>query len=205
MTKILLLNASPSGADSDSGIFLYYLKIFIEENSSKCNVETLNYYNHRDIIEKIFKVDKVILAFPTYAGTPPSTVLELFSSIESHKHMYTGLSPNLYAIINSNFINESKADICTQILKVFCKSVGFDYGFTLKIPCSPLIINSPFKSLVIKSIEKMELMIYLDSYNNNISTRIPLPNWLLIKLVNGYFINLGKFNGLTKKDMEKPI
>lgn len=201
MPKILLLNANPCGNNSNSGIFLSYFKIFVEDANFKCHNEILNSNNHEEIIEKIFNVDKVVIAFTTYAGSVPSTLLELFYDLEAYKESHIGLFPNVYAIIDSDFFDKRDNDISTRILKRACKSIGFDYGFTLKIASSSLVINSPFKLQVIKLIEKMELMVYLGLCNTNLFTKIPIPNWLLIKLLNRYWLKLGIQNGLKKKDM----
>ncbi|GFP74514.1 flavodoxin [Clostridium fungisolvens] len=129
MAKICFINGSPKGNNSAS-------KNFIDElyKITSNNIEEINHISLNDKLdyEVIADSDAIVLAFPLYIDTLPSSVIEFLETLEplaknSTKH------PKVYTIVNCGFFEGIQTKNAIALLENFCLKTGFIWRFGVGI------------------------------------------------------------------------
>ncbi|MGG7077853.1 hypothetical protein [Clostridium sardiniense] len=132
MKKIVFINGSPKGKKSGSEYFLERIesKLNISDDNiklSKINIKDRS--SKRDSFKLIKDSDIVVIAFPLYVDTLPSTVIEYLEEFEDWINMngYKVNKINLYGVVNCGFYEGEQTKIAIRVLKNYCNSLGIKW------------------------------------------------------------------------------
>lgn len=195
MGKLMIINGSPRAPRSNSK---KYGEIFTSYYTGDVDTFNINKSNHKELVCKMESYEKALFVFPLYADSIPVTLLNFLKYVEENPPKN---KPNINIIINCGFIECEQNDVCIEMIKLFCKEIGFDFGSVLSIGSGEAILNTPFKFIINWKIKKLAWAIYNDK-NEYIRGNMPLTKKMFIKASRSYWINYGKRNGITGKEME---
>ncbi|WP_019910911.1 hypothetical protein [Paenibacillus sp. HW567] len=208
--KIALINGSPKGGPSNSGLLLEKLKPFITESneltSYRVNVQQLKPEQYRELNE----ADVMVLAFPLYFDAIPSHLLRMMVELENHRQNEPG-NPNLivYALINNGFYEGHQCTIAADIVSNWCSRCGFRFGMAvgngagemldIKVPLG----KGPLKNLG-TAMTQLSTAILTQSSAKSLFIQPNFPR-ILWRLSATYFFwhRQAKQNGLRPKDLRK--
>lgn len=195
MGKLIIINGSPRSQKSNSKcygeIFSKYYKDDIDTFSIKKN-------NHFEICNKIGEYNNILFVFPLYADSIPVGFLNFLKFLEENPPKH---KPKINLIINCGFLEPEQNTVCIDMIKLFCKQNGYDFGSVLSIGSGEAILQTPFKVFVSWKIKKLANSIY-KNINSSLSVTMPISKKMFIKASTQYWISYGKRNGVTKEQME---
>lgn len=123
MKKICFINGSPRENNSASQYFIDELLGIIDDNSYEINQLKVN----KEVdYEKIVNVDVLIIVFPLYVDSLPSTMIAFLENLENYAKTSEN-SPRVYTIINCGFFEGIQTINAVQIIKNFCHKVGYKW------------------------------------------------------------------------------
>lgn len=194
MDKIIIINASPRAAISNSKI---YATIF----SGYCNCETkyfnLSNKNHGIICENVGDFSDLLLVFPLYVDGIPVTLLNFLKTFEAQPPQ---IKPVISVLINCGFLEYRQNDTAVKMIQLFCKKNNYRFGSVLKIGSGEAILNTPFRFLAIRKIKKLAHSIIKSKYCN-LQITMPISARMFVKAANIYWKNRGIQNGITETEM----
>lgn len=154
MTKISFINGSPRGKNSAS-------KTLIDElcKITSATVKETNHFSLNDRLdyEKIVASDAIVIAFPLYVDTLPSSVIEFLETLESFAKNTTKQT-KVYAIVNCGFFEGIQTKNAIALLENFCLKTGFLWRFGVGIGAGEFMQST-------KDIIPINSDIKLDVYN----------------------------------------
>ena len=195
MEKIIVINGSPRAIKSNSK---KYAEVFMSKIKIPSEYINISKNNHNDIITKMRDVDQVVIVFPLYVDSIPSTLLNFFKSLED---VVLDHKPVISIIINCGFIEHLQNNVAIEMVKLFCKRNGYRFGSILSIGSGEAIMTTPFRVLVYYKIGLFCKTIVSKRYKKLVVT-MPMPKILYIKASTGYWLRYGAKYGITKEDME---
>ncbi len=129
--NIALINASPKARGSSSGILLDDLKRCLGQYNQ---IEELSFRTamvSKEMVEKLKQADTWIFAFPLYVDALPAHFLSCLMQLE--KLVWENGKRRIYGIANCGFYEGKQAEPALNVLKNWCKKIGFVYGGSLGI------------------------------------------------------------------------
>ncbi|MBP1906772.1 multimeric flavodoxin WrbA [Paenibacillus turicensis] len=210
--KIALINGSPKGRSSNSGLFLNILKPLIEEGneltSYRVNSKQLNVEQFQEINE----ADAIVVAFPVYFDAIPSHLLRMMVELENYrKTEKSNKEIVLYALINNGFFEGQQCKTAANIVENWCKRCSFRFGMAIGHGAGEMF--SYFNQVPLGKGPLKNLGRAMDQLSNAILTRNSAeslfiqPNFprILWRLSATYFFwhRQAKQNGLKPKDLRK--
>ncbi|MFW9993941.1 MAG: hypothetical protein ACFFD4_17995 [Candidatus Odinarchaeota archaeon] len=149
----LLLIGSPKRSRSTSESLG---NCFIEKLQNRnISAETMNVWvaiqseeGIKDLLNAITQVDLVILSFPLYVDSLPSSVTKALEIIEQHYNLDKSLKkPGLIAIANNGFPESKQNEVAISICRLFAKETGFKWLGGLATGMGGMINGRPLKQL----------------------------------------------------------
>lgn len=130
--KIALINGSPKGRSSNSGLLLDRLKPLITEGneitSYRVNVKQLKVEQFQEINE----ADAIVMAFPVYFDAIPSHLLRMMVELENYRKIeQANKEIILYALINNGFFEGQQCKTAVNIVENWCKRCSFRFGMAI--------------------------------------------------------------------------
>ncbi|GKU27046.1 flavodoxin [Clostridium folliculivorans] len=129
MAKICFINGSPRGKNSAS-------KTFIDElcKITSNTIKETNYFSLNDQLDygKVVDSDAIVIAFPLYVDTLPSSVIEFLEALELFSKNITK-QPKIYAIVNCGFFEGIQTKNAMALFENFCLKTGFIWRFGVGI------------------------------------------------------------------------
>lgn len=209
--KIALINGSPKGGTSNSGLLLDRLKPLITEGNElslyRVNAKRLKPEQYQELDE----VDTIVLAFPLYFDAIPSHLLRMMIELEHYQTMNQGHKDLMvYALINNGFYEGQQCAIAADIVKNWCMRCGFRYGLTVGHGAGEMLGalkelplgKGPLKNLG-KAMEYISSAILTRSTGESLFTQPNFPRILWRLSGTFYFYNRAKQNGLRPKELRK--
>lgn len=210
--KIALINGSPKGRSSNSGLFLNILKPLIEEGneltSYRVNSKQLNVEQFQEINE----ADAIVVAFPVYFDAIPSHLLRMMVELENHrKTEKSNKEIVLYALINNGFFEGQQCKTAANIVENWCKRCSFRFGMAIGHGAGEMFSylkqvplgKGPLKNLG-RAMSQLSNAILT---NNSAESLFIQPNFprFLWRLSSTYFFwhRQAKHYGLRPKDLRK--
>ncbi|GFZ32311.1 hypothetical protein CSC2_28370 [Clostridium zeae] len=129
MTKICFINGSPRGKNSASKNLIDELCKITSNAIKETNHISLN--NKFDY-EVVTDSDAIVIAFPLYVDTLPSSVIEFLEDLELFARNTTK-HPKVYAIVNCGFFEGFQTKNAMVLLENFCLKTGFIWRFGIGI------------------------------------------------------------------------
>lgn len=195
MGSIIILNGSPRASKSNSK---YYATIFSENCKYKTDYYNISKTNHNELCKKLEEFSDVLFVFPLYADGIPVTLLNFLKTLEKNPPKS---KPVISVLINCGFLEHRQNDVAVSMMKLFCRENDYRLGSVLKIGSGEAILTTPFKILVTRKIKKFADSIVCAKYRI-LHTTMPLSPKMFLKASTTYWVNYGKKNGITKKQME---
>lgn len=129
MRKLCFVNGSPRGNNSSSNNFINELcKIVQNDNHEINHISLNNEVNYSDVDNS----DIIVIAFPLYVDTLPSTVIEFLVNLEKYAKDSKN-SPRVYSVVNCGFFEGIQNKHAIQIIKNFCDKTGYKWRFGVGI------------------------------------------------------------------------
>lgn len=195
MGSIIILNGSPRAPKSNSKC---YATIFSKNCKCKTDYYNISKTNHLELCKKLEEFSDILFVFPLYADGIPVTLLNYLKTLEKNPPKS---KPVISVLINCGFLEYRQNDVAINMMKLFCEQNGYRFGSVLKIGSGEAILATPFKILVIRKIKRLADSIICAKYRT-LQTTMPLSPKMFVKASAVYWINYGKKNEITKKQME---
>lgn len=210
--RIALVNGSPKGGASNSGILLEKLKPLIAEgnelNAYRVNVKPLKSEQYRELNE----ADILVLAFPLYFDAIPSHLLRAMVEMEKFRQQEP-VNPDLtvYALINNGFYEGHQCKIAAEIVSNWCSRCGFRFGMAIGHGAGEMFKSlsqvplgkGPLKNLG-KAMDQLSAAILTRSRADSlfIQPNFPRIAWRLAA-THSFWHAQAKKNGLRPKDLRR--
>lgn len=210
--SVCFINGSPRGKNSTSNYLIDLIQSYFSDDYPFTKVKMKDFAEINDI-KKILDYENIVIVFPLYGDSLPSTVLDFL--VELHKHCDSVETlPNLYAVSNCGFLEGKQIHIAMEIMEHYAKRTGFNWRFGIGLgageafrttPFLPLKspmkrkIHKSFKTLQ-KSIEEQDL-----SQTKSIFVQQDMGKRLFIFMATKFMVKKGNKNGLSKDDLKRKI
>ncbi|WP_070000828.1 hypothetical protein [Cellulosilyticum sp. I15G10I2] len=220
MAKICFINGSPKTGESCSLYLIDYiwrgLQNTFKEKLIINALELLNKPNKHDLFENILSCKLIVIVFPLYVDSLPSSLLEALVNLEAYKKQHAINDSNplaLYALANCGFIEGHQNKNALSILENYCLATGFKWcgGIGLgggemirstkdQIPLNSKVARPVYDALclLINSIKELDSLPYDKKI---IFGNYKFPKWFFILMGNKFWLVLAKKNNVTKKLM----
>ncbi|UQZ32992.1 hypothetical protein C2I18_05085 [Paenibacillus sp. PK3_47] len=210
--RIALVNGSPKGKSSNSGVLLEKLKPLISEGNElspyRVNVKPLKPEQYRELNE----ADVLVLAFPLYFDAVPSHLLRMMVEMEEFRQQKPG-NPDLtvYALINNGFYEGHQCTIAADIVRNWCSRCGFRFGMAVGHGAGEMLSSlsrvplgkGPMKNLG-RALDQLSGAILTRSSRDSlfIQPNFPRIAWRL-SATYSFWHPQAKKNGLRPKELRK--
>ncbi|HKM34541.1 MAG TPA: hypothetical protein VJY54_07345 [Lachnospiraceae bacterium] len=129
--KIAMINGSPKGKNSASGVLLQDLKSYLTENA-----EIKEFcFNKPQIDERmmadLYPCDALVFAYPLYVDGIPSHLLSCLRELE--KEGINNKNCMVFCIVNSGFFEGKQNAIAIEILKNWCHKMKLQWGMGIGV------------------------------------------------------------------------
>ncbi|WP_238883771.1 flavodoxin [Clostridium sp. YIM B02551] len=129
MGKLYFVNGSPRGNNSASMFFIEELTKLIQLENVEVNNCTIN---NKVNYEELASSDILVITFPLYVDSLPSTVVEFLVNLEEQAKIIKK-SVKVYGVVNCGFFEGIQNRYALKILEHFCKKVGYEWRFGVGI------------------------------------------------------------------------
>jgi hypothetical protein len=215
MNIALINGSSKTGAKSNSGILLDFLKRKLEPQNRIFEYNIARKPLENGQIAELCGMDTVVLGFPLYCDAPPSHLLQMMVQTEDYVRSNTARKADicLYAVANNGFYEGKQNRIALDIVKNWCGRIGFNYGQGIGQGAGEMLAyienvplgRGPLKNLG-KALDELTKNIQNRQRGENIfiSPNFPYICWKFMA-TNVFWNSQAKKNGLKKKDiMRRP-
>lgn len=148
MKNIVFINGSPKVKKSGSEYFLERIESELNLSDNNIKISKINIKDRSDK-ENNFKLikdsDVVVIAFPLYVDTLPSTVIEYLEEFHEWINLkgYKVDKINLYGVVNCGFYEGEQTKIAIRVLKNYCNSLGIKWSGGVGIGAGEFFSGSP--------------------------------------------------------------
>lgn len=208
--RVILLNASLRGENSNTGKFLEKLESSIGEN-----VETINlsaFINRpEELVKALLSVKKIVLGMPMYVDGIPSALLKIMEMMEK---IDPAEDKKIYAVVNMGFYESRQIKNVLKQVRKWSKKCGFSYCGGVAVGAGEMMgsliesingANGPVKN-VVEAIESLAGVIKSSSAIDDIyADAYKFPRSAYMFMAGMGWPKAAKLNGLKKKDLLKRI
>lgn len=152
MAKLYFINGSPRGNTSASKLFIDELSAIIQSSNLEIKQTSLN--NKIDY-EDIGSSDILIIIFPLYVDSLPSTVVEFLVNLEQYAKDSKKLT-RVYGVVNCGFFEAIQTKYALNIVENFCIKAGYEWRFGVGVGAGEFMRNTK-TAIPLKSDVKKEL------------------------------------------------
>lgn len=195
MGNWMIINGSPRAPRSNSKRYAQMVSSYYEGTTVYC---PLTKSNHREILDQMDGISELLFVFPLYADALPVPLLHFLKFLEENPPAHR---PTVSVLINCGFLEPEQNEIAVEMMQLFCRQNGYPFGSVLKIGSGEAILNSPFRFLVSGKIRRFVRSIAEQKYRT-LRVTMPLTKGMFIRAAEGYWVNYGKQNGVTKEQMQ---
>lgn len=194
MDKILILNGSPRAVKSNSKT---YAEIFIKNCRMESEYFPIFKTNHEVLCSKIEDFSDVLFVFPLYVDAIPVTLLQFLKDLEKFS---IKRKPRISVLVNCGFLEYRQNDVAVDMMRLFCRENGYEFGSVLKIGGGEAILTTPFRFLVVRKIKKLANSLKKAQYQT-LAVTMPISGKQFVKASTSYWVHYGKKKGITKEEM----
>lgn len=193
--ELVIINGSPRPAKSNS-------KKYIEAFLKICKKDFPVYTSKNDAPEKIWaavqKATDVLFVFPLYADSVPVSLMKF---LKTAPEFPAARGKRIHILINCGFFEPRQNDTALEIMDTFCRQEGFETGSRLCIGSGEAIMNTPFAFIARRNIKKL-LKNIIRGGKTTLYTTMPISRKMFVKASTGYWLEMGRKNGITREQME---
>ncbi len=208
--RIILLNASLRGENSNTGKFLEKLEGSIGEDVEIINLSA--YINRPDeLVKALLPVKKIVLGMPMYVDGIPSALLKIMEMMEK---IDPAEDKKIYAVVNMGFYESRQIKNVLKQVRKWSEKCGFSYCGGLAIGAGEMMgsliksingANGPVKN-VVEAFESLAGVIKSSSAIDDIyADAYKFPRSAYMFMAGMGWPKAAKLNGLKKKDLLKRI
>lgn len=198
MGKLLIVNGSPRAPRSNSK---KYIEIFLRYFKEDYEIYNVTENKHSAIYDKLKDYSRILFVFPLYADSLPASLMRFMAGVDSSKILPGTV---MGVIINCGFLEPEQNNAALKIMEIFVNSVGGIWGTRLAIGSGEAILTTPFKFLVVRKIRK-----FAKAFKQNKPVcsyvTMPISKKMFLKASTVYWVNYGKKNRITKKQMDTMV
>lgn len=194
MAKVIILNASPRAARSNSK---KYAALFEKYSKGDCIYTEITKNNHDKIIAELQGCEDMVFIFPLYADSLPVGLVNFLKTLESNS---LKSHPTVSVLVNCGFIEYSQNDVAVLQMALFCKQNDYPFGSVLKIGSGEAILDTPFSLLVKRQIKKFARSVKSRRYSV-LRVTMPLSKKTYIKASVKFWIKKAAAYGTEENEM----
>ena len=195
MGRMMIVNASPRAPRSNSKRIIERFQAYWAEAAGL--YPTIS-NRHEQALASLQGCSDLLLVFPLYADSPPSTLLGFLKALSAAS---ISPKPAVHVIINCGFIEPEQNLVALDIIRFFCRQNGFPFGSTLSIGSGEAILDTPFSFLVWRKLKKFAAAVR-NRQPVHLQTAMPIPKKWFIAASTNYWIQYGQKNGIDKQQMQ---
>ena len=195
MGNWMIINASPRAPRSNSKRYAQMVSQCYEGTVVYC---PLTKTNHSELLAKMDGISDLLFVFPLYADALPVPLLNFLKFLEEHPPAHR---PTVSVLINCGFLEPEQNEIAVEMMRLFSRQNGYPFGSVLKIGSGEAILDSPFRFLAAGKIRCFARSIAEQNYQT-FRVTMPLTRGMFVRAAEGYWVNYGKRNGVTKAQMQ---
>lgn len=202
--KILFLDGSPKTADSTS---VYLLKAMEQRlpdsdilwrSARNCDANALT--------EELDGCNAFMIAFPLYVDGLPSHLLRVLTQLQPL--LAAGTWPGrVYGIINNGFYEAKQNQIAIDILKMWCRKSGLNWGQCVAVGGGGMAQTAPIGNgpciSIGKALDAIAANIMTGQQENDIFVEPDFPRFLYKSMAHIGWRTQAKQNGLRVKDIRR--
>lgn len=208
--RIILLNASLRGENSNTGKFLDKLTGSIGENAEVLNLSAF-VNKPEELIQTLLPAKKIVLGMPMYVDGIPSALLKIMEMMEK---MHPAEDKKIYAVVNMGFYESRQIKNVLKQVRKWSEKCGFSYCGGVAVGAGEMMgsliksingANGPVKN-VVEAIETLADVIKSSSAIDDIyADAYKFPRSAYMFMAGMGWPKTAKLNGLKKKDLLKRI
>ena len=199
--KICLINGSPKLNNSASGKIIAFLEQRLGAGHNYIHCTTAN-AKPQELVDSISGCNAIIIAFPLYADGIPSRLLRLLISIETSL-AGAATCPKLYVIINNGYYEARQNKPALDMMRIFCKKAGFEWGQGVGIGGGGMIHTAATDSWLtrnmFKALDVLAQNILSGKSAEDILSDPNIPRFIYILAGNMGWKNMARKNGINLK------
>jgi len=220
MKKICFINGSPKTGESCSLYMIDYISNKLgnayEEKMVINALQLFKNSNQENILKEILSCEAIVVVFPLYIDSLPSSLLEVLEALDiCKKSLPTDVHniPCLYGLVNCGFIEGHQNINALKILENYAKAVSFKWCGGIGLGGGEMI-RSTKNQIPLQS--KPALPIYhalrsladgikelkvINSDKAIVFANHRFPKWFFIFMANRTWVTWAKRNGIKKNRM----
>ena len=195
MGNLLIINGSPRAPRSNSK---HYAAIFRFHWDGPAEEYLVTEQKHEAICTGVGRYEHLLFVFPLYADGLPVPLMRFLKALEQ----YNGTKkPVVHVLVNCGFLEPEQNAVAVDMIRLFCKKNGFRFGMALCIGSGEAILTTPFSGRAARKIRTFAQAVKAGE-SGVLKVTMPLPKRIFIRASTGYWLGLGKKNGLDRAQME---
>jgi len=211
--KVALINGSPKKKYSASSVLLRDLSSCLPGSVELVNCHFRLPQISQEDWEQLSGVEVLVFAFPLYVDGLPSHFLSCLEQLDQY---YNQERPEqdilVYALVNCGFYEGEQTKLALEILKNWCGKANLTWGQGIGIGSGGLITaleNIPqgkgLKKNIDKALQNLAKLITGRQSASDVYVTHNLPRFVYKKMVELYWRQLARNNGLTPKDLSRKL
>lgn len=195
MGNLLIINGSPRAPRSNSK---KYADIFHAQWDGPVDEYLVTEQKHEKICAGIDRYEHLLFVFPLYADGLPVPLMRFLKVLEQY---HGTKKPAVHVLINCGFLEPEQNVVAVDMMRLFCQKNGYRFGMALCVGSGEAILTTPFAGRVARKIRKLAKAVKAGE-SGVLKVTMPLPKRIFIRASTGYWLGLGKKNGLDRTQME---
>ena len=195
MGNLLIINGSPRAPRSNSK---KYADIFHAQWDGPADEYLVTEQKHEKICAGIDRYEHLLFVFPLYADGLPVPLMRFLKVLEQY---HGTKKPAVHVLINCGFLEPEQNVVAVDMMRLFCQKNGYRFGMALCVGSGEAILTTPFAGRVARKIRKLAKAVKAGE-SGVLKVTMPLPKRIFIRASTGYWLGLGKQNGLDRAQME---
>lgn len=195
MGDLMILNGSPRAPRSNSK---RYAELFSSYYPGSTQTFPITRNNHQELCARIDGASRLLLVFPLYADTLPVPLLDFLKSLEAYSPRQ---KPTVSVLVNCGFLEPRQNEVAVRMLRLYCRRNGYPFGSVLMIGSGEAILDSPFRFLAARKIQRFARAVARED-RETFQVTMPLTKGIFVRAAASYWERYGKRYGITKEQMQ---
>lgn len=191
----MLLNGSPRAPRSNSK---RYAAIFRRHCPAAADYFEITRRNHAMLCSVVEEYTDIVLVFPLYADALPVSLLDFLKSLEA---AHAECRPTVSVMINCGFLEYEQNMVAVDMVRLFCRRVGYPFGSVLMIGGGEAILDTPFRLLAERRIAAFARAV-AEGRAQSMHVTMPITKRMFVWASDIYWRMYGRRHGITKRQME---
>ena len=178
MGDLMILNGSPRAPRSNSK---RYAELFSSYYPGSTQTFPITRNNHQELCARIDGASRLLLGS-----------LEAYSPRQK---------PTVSVLVNCGFLEPRQNEVAVRMLRLYCRRNGYPFGSVLMIGSGEAILDSPFRFLAARKIQRFARAVAREDCGT-FQITMPLTKGIFVRAAASYWERYGKRYGITKEQMQ---